>query len=378
MKTPRNHGACALSAQRIWQTLGIILLAGLIQRGGTPSVLGGESPPLPPAFAPPVVTQSSNPAATSPAIPTPRIQFASVTNNLDKIVGGQIVKCEFVFTNTGNRTLEVTDVRSSCGCTTAGDWSRKVEPGQTGTIPIQFDSTDFDGPVSKAILISCNDPHQSRVSLRLMGKVWWPIKVTPKSVYMTVTTDGPASAPKVVKITNMLDQPITLSAPESTNQQIKAELKTIQEGKEFQLLVHAEPASATENLRSLIHIKTSSTEMPLLSVKAFALVQDAITVLPAMVALPPGGLRVKASYNVSIRNNGTNVLTLSDPAINAKGVDLQMRETQPGRFYNITLVFPEGFEIAQNDNIELDVKSNHPRFPVIRVPIKRWGGISSK
>ncbi|HSA00451.1 MAG TPA: hypothetical protein P5055_06895, partial [Candidatus Paceibacterota bacterium] len=219
---------------------------------------------------------------------------------------------------------------------------------------------------------------QSRVSLRLMGKVWWPIKVTPKSVYMTVTTDGPASAPKVVKITNMLDQPITLSAPESTNQQIKAELKTIQEGKEFQLLVHAEPASATENLRSLIHIKTSSTEMPLLSVKAFALVQDAITVLPAMVALPPGGLRVKASYNVSIRNNGTNVLTLSDPAINAKGVDLQMRETQPGRFYNITLVFPEGFEIAQNDNIELDVKSNHPRFPVIRVPIKRWGGISSK
>jgi hypothetical protein len=335
-----------------------------------PVGLAGETPPLPPAF--------STPATNRPAAPAPHIQFASVTNDMEKIVGGQIVKCTFVFTNTGDRPLEITDVRSSCGCTTTGDWSRKVEPGQTGTIPIQFDSTDFDGPVSKSILITCNDPRQTRVSLRLLGKVWWPIKVTPKSVFMTVTTDGPASAPKVVRITNTLDRPITLSTPESTNQQITAELKTIQDGKEYQLLVNAAPTSVQENIRSLIHIKTSSPEMPLLTVKAFALVQDAITVMPAVLALPPGGLRDKASYNVSIRNNGTNVLTLSDPVINAKGVDLQMREMQPGRFYNITLVFPAGFEIAQNDKIELDVKSNHPRFPLIRVPVKLWAGISKK
>ena len=72
---------------------------------------------------------------------------------------------------------------------------------------------------------------------------------------------------------------------------------------------------------------------------------------------------------MSIRNNGTNTLTLSEPEVNAKGVDLQLKEIEAGRSFALTANFPAGFEMAQGEQVELSVKSNHPQFPTIKVPI---------
>ena len=75
----------------------------------------------------------------------PRIQFATPVHDFGRIKGGEVVKYTYVFTNAGQQVLEVTAVQASCGCTTAGDWSRQVEPGQTGSIPIEFNSGSFNG-----------------------------------------------------------------------------------------------------------------------------------------------------------------------------------------------------------------------------------------
>ena len=72
---------------------------------------------------------------------------------------------------------------------------------------------------------------------------------------------------------------------------------------------------------------------------------------------------------VSIRNNGTNTLALSEPAVNVQGVDLQLKEVEAGRSFTLGLNFPAGFEIAQGERVELSVRSSHPQFPSIKVPI---------
>lgn len=75
----------------------------------------------------------------------PKIQFDSTTFNFGRVKSGEIVKHSFVFTNSGTATLEIMDVKTGCGCTTAGAWDKKVEPGKTGIIPLQFNSTGFGG-----------------------------------------------------------------------------------------------------------------------------------------------------------------------------------------------------------------------------------------
>ncbi len=102
---------------------------------------------------------ADQPAATNAAAPVeagatnsaaPKIVFATPVYDFGKVKSGDPVKYTYVFTNTGDATLTLSDVHPSCGCTTAGDWTRQVEPGKTGAIPVQFNSAAYGGATTRA------------------------------------------------------------------------------------------------------------------------------------------------------------------------------------------------------------------------------------
>src|SRR5258706_13679341 len=90
---------------------------------------------------------------------------------------------------------------------------------------------------------------------------------------------------------------------------------------------------------------------------------------PPQITLPAGPLAAKQTAAITIQNNGTNALKLTDAAVDIKGVDVQIAESSPGKMFTATLTFPEGFETPQNTPVAFSVKSNHPRYPVIKVPV---------
>ncbi len=308
-------------------------------------------------------------AGTVPTDPVgPRIQFATPVHDFGRIKGGEVVKYTYGFTNIGDRLLELTAVHVACGCTTAGEWSRQVAPGKTGSIPVQFNSGNFNGQVAKSITVTCNDKTQPSVMLQLKASIWKPIEVTPQFAALNLTTESPSNA-TTVRIVSNEEAPLTLFAPESNNRAFATELRTNQPGKEFQLIVKTVPPLPTGNIQGQITLKTSSTNMPVIHISAWATVQPTVMVVPSQITLPTAPLANALPSNVSIRNNGTNLLALMEPAVNAKGVDVQLTELQPGRYFTLKVIFPAGFEIAQGEKVELSVKSNHPLFPVIKVPI---------
>jgi uncharacterized protein DUF1573 len=324
------------------------------------AVLRADQPATPPASA--AATAGTNASG-------PKIQFETPVYDFGKVKSGDPVKYTYIFTNIGTEVLEVSHVQPSCGCTTAGDWTHKVEPGQTGTIPVQFNSANFNGPVFKTVAVTSNDKSQPSLGLQLKGTVWKPIEVNPQFAVMNISPDSESGATSTVRIVNNMEEPLTLSAPESNNKTFTAELKTTQPGKEFQLIITAAPPLATGNVQGQISLKTSSSNMPVINVTAWANVQPAITVMPPQVTLPAGPLTARLTPSVTIQNNGTNTLTLSEPAVNAKDVDVQINEVQPGHSFSATLTFPEGFEMPLGLPVELTIKSSNPHFAVIKVPI---------
>src|SRR5215510_14924940 len=115
---------------------------------------------LAPAEAP-APSSGTTSAAGTPETSSPRIEFATRIFDFGKVSPGELVRHDFVFTNTGKVLLEIKGVRPGCGCTTAGTWDRQVEPGKTGIIPLQFNSAKFDGEVRKSATVTCNDPSKS-------------------------------------------------------------------------------------------------------------------------------------------------------------------------------------------------------------------------
>jgi hypothetical protein len=321
-----------------------------------------------------VSAQPATPTAPSGAPASgpvgPQIRFATPIYDFGKASAGELVKYQFVFTNAGDEVLAVSNVQPSCGCTTAGEWSRQVEPGKTGIIPIQFNSSAYNGPVTKTVTVTSNDKTHPTFALQIKGTVWKAIEISPQNAILNVAAEAPSNATAVVKIISHMDQPITLSEPECNNHSFAAELKTIQPGKEFELIVKTVPPFGPGNVQGAITLKTSATNMPTLSVMAIAMVQPAVVVTPPQVFLSAAPLGGAMSTTVSVRNNGTNSLSLSDAAVNATGVDVQVKETEPGRQFNVTLVFPAGFETG-GPNVALTFKTSHPKFPVITVPIRQ-------
>src|SRR5262249_3616614 len=103
------------------------------------------------------------PAASAPVNPPaspgrPRSTFDNDLFDADKVPAGQAINHTFIFTNVGNQTLEVTKVNPTCGCTVAGTWTKTVEPGKTGTIPIQVNvNAGWNGQMTKTITVESND-----------------------------------------------------------------------------------------------------------------------------------------------------------------------------------------------------------------------------
>jgi hypothetical protein len=321
----------------------------------------------------PEQTPLPTPAAASPAAATnavgPKIRFESEVHDFGKITAGGTVRCDFVFTNAGDALLEINGVVTTCGCTTAGEWPRQVEPGKTGKIPIEFHAPAYGGAVAKIVTVNSSDKERQAVYLQIKGTVWRPVEVNPQFAIVRANAETLADARASVHIVNNEEQPLVLSAPEINNGLFTAELKTNQPGKEFELSVRAVPTAGAGNRQSQITLRTSSTNEPVLNITAMAVVQPVLAVTPSQINLPRAPLPGKMTYTVSVGYSGTNVMVLSDPAVNVKDVTTELKELQPGRAFSVAVSFPAGFELEGGQTAQLSVKSNHPDFPVIKVSI---------
>lgn len=348
---------CKLTRNMIWVALMAWTAANTFGRDNPP---GAPAPSPAPVPAPTAEVNSSG----------PKIQFATPVFDFGRIQAGESVKHSFVFTNTGDQLLELSNVQPSCGCTTAGDWTRKVMPGQTGAVPVQFNSSHFNGDVLKTISVTSNDKQKPVVVLQLKGKIWKPLELVPAYSVVNVVPDA-TSASASVRILNNTEEPITLSTPESNNKSFSATLTPVKPGKEFQLTIASSGELASGNVQGKIVLKTSWTNNPTLEVPFWVNVQPALSVIPPHILLPRAPLNAKAPTTVTIQNNSTNALTLSEPAVNVPGVDVQIKEVQPGRMYHALLTFPEGFEIPAGQQVLLTMKSSSTRMPEIRVPVSQ-------
>jgi hypothetical protein len=298
----------------------------------------------------------------------PRIEFGEPVADLGELMAGQVVKHDFVYTNVGDSTLEIRAVRASCGCTTAGEWERRVEPGGTGRIPIQFNSANFNGPVAKTVMVQSNDPEQGTVVLQVKGKIYVAVEVLPKTLAFQYQSDDPVAETKTVRLINNLDEPLEVKV-RCEHAAFEVEVETVRPGKEFAVHVRTVPPLGPGTVVAPIVVETGRKDLPPIRVQAYAIERQAVVVSPRQLILPAGPLSVATRPSVTIRSQSTKPLELSEPTIDVPGAKVELREMQAGRVYSLTAIFPEGFELPAGRRVQLSVKSNHQRYPVIQVPV---------
>ncbi len=326
------------------------------------------------AEPPPSSARQTNVAGALPVTGGAHIECAAPVHDFGKLLAGKVMKHEFVITNTGDTVLEISEVKRSCGCTATGEWSRRVEPGQTGRIPIEYHSANDRGSVTKSVTVVSTAANQSNFLLSIKADVWRPFELKPETAVLKVMADSGSNVVATVRILNQLDRPITLSEPRSSHTNLAGELRELVAGKEYDLAVRLVPPMGLGNVFGKISLKTTSAEFPELEIPAYALLQPSLQVSPHALILPGSASSNRTTRIVSIRAAAAKPLALSEPTLNVPGSQIHLKEVEPGRYYAATLSFPPGYVVPSDGRVEFKINSNYADTPVIRVPIIRSGG----
>ena len=108
------------------------------------------------------------------------IEFEKEVHDYGTIENGANGECTFVFKNTGNAPLIISNAKGSCGCTVPSWPKEPIAPGASAKIKVKYD-TNRVGPINKSVTITSNATNEPNKVIRIKGQ----IKAKP-------TTDAPA------------------------------------------------------------------------------------------------------------------------------------------------------------------------------------------
>ena len=180
-----------------------------------------------------------------------------------------VVEVKFPFKNNGTTPVDVTQVESSCGCTTVALTKRHYAPGEGGEIVARYTVADHSGLQKKNVLVATGDGAPP-VELTLAVRIPETLRITP--AFVTWKHDE-AAKPKTVTLEMMQDTPIKDISVQSSSGLVIAELETLTKGRKYQIVVT--PSKTDQNLFSTlaIHCTFGDSERVF---RSYATVQPAI------------------------------------------------------------------------------------------------------
>jgi hypothetical protein len=137
----------------------------------------------------------------------PKLEMEKAVHDFGDIEKGAKVETVFKFKNVGTAPLTITDVGTSCGCTTAKPEKTVYQVGESGEIPVEFNSQRFSGNITKRITISTNDEANPKTVVTIKGFVTVDVEYKPSSIFIanakmgkTVTQEIMVSTAKMEKL----------------------------------------------------------------------------------------------------------------------------------------------------------------------------------
>jgi hypothetical protein len=300
----------------------------------------------------------------------PEIQFKDKTIDFGTITGGEIGNCTFTFTNTGDETLVINKVQPSCACTSAGVWTQKVEPGKTGTIPMRFDSSHFNGAVSKAIIIQCNARSNAVLSIILKGTVYRELNASPQTATLMIYPNS-SNAVSRIKIANIGTNYVALFNPTVSNLRGNSyvlKLATNTPGKDYTLTVSVKLPIVTPIDYGNITIQTSRSNKPPVTIPLVLNRIPWFSIYPSPISIPKNYTNQFLGL-ITVINNAPYPVTLSNPSFTDPNVQVTLASATPGHYYTLKVAIPPNYKSTKP--MAVTVQTSNTNEPSIQIPFLR-------
>lgn len=361
----RQHGTVILALGAI---LPLVLLAPL---AGIAHAAHAASPAPRAAGSAPVAAAAGAAAAHGKAVAVEPIKEAGSVAKGDKVAQ------DFEIRNDGPGTLEITDVKASCGCTVAS-FDKSIPAGKSGKVHVVVDTVTFTGPISKGVTVYTSDPANPQIELTVRAKIEPYIAVKPGYARYVVVR-GEAKEGTIVQTLWAPDgSPMDIVKVDSPWPYLTATFRQAQEGerlpdvdpkiKQWRVEMLLSNEATVGPLAGYVTVHTTHAKQKLVEIPVSGFVRPVIAVTPPKADFGQVEVKEPLRRALDVRSFATEPIRLIgiDPV--GQGIEAKLEPLEEGREYSVRLTLNPGMPKGPFHS-KLTIHTDSPKSPVIEVEL---------
>jgi hypothetical protein len=291
--------------------------------------------------------------APAPAGPwAQKIFFGVTSHDFGTVPHGAQLKHRFKMKNIYQVPLQLTEIRSSCGCLTPTPSTRLHQPEEEGYIDINMDARRFKGPKQIHLFITVGPQFVSTATILVTANARADVVFNPGQVDFGIVPQGQGFTQavdveyagtmdwRILQVVKNADAPFTVTPKELYRS--SAVFRNNKVG--YQIAVTLKPTAAPGPFREELMLKTNDPTSPMLTLAVEGNIQGSLSVAPSTVNLGPVKLGTSKTQRVQVRGAGSRPFRIlgvdgGGPAVKAELpaapatshiLTLQCRPDQPG------------------------------------------------
>lgn len=191
---------------------------------------------------------------------TPKAILGEKAFTFNEVLEGEMVTHAFLIENQGTAPLNVLNVRTSCGCTTAKR-PEIIAPGAQDRIVVQGNTHGYGGRVfHKTITVTTNDPVQPQIRLQFSGPVVQFAHIEPRHIVLRGRKNETVQAEAT--ITPNPKYPFRISSTEVDNQLAEKIDAHLEQREGIYHIIVSNRKSERGDYRGTIMLKTDNAVRP--------------------------------------------------------------------------------------------------------------------
>ena len=296
------------------------------------------------------------------------VEIEAPIHDFGQVFGGAEVEHIFTFTNRGENILEITNVDSSCRCTTGFLSDTQIPPGGIGKIKVAFKAPPTSEAINEVVKLTTNHPKISTFELTVKATVITPFETIPAHLLLgRISPDSFAGRHLLLR--------------QSLEHKVK--IVDIKPSSKY-IVARPEPPIKNGNVRVLITVEAGMPVGTFIERLQIDFVYDGhqyTSTIPISgeilgdVAFSPKQLFlgiVKPSQvskrRVKLSSSRGEYLEISAVRTDSKYIDAQLEIMEEGNRYEVLLVIAA--EAPEGDLTDtLTVQTNSTNQPELKIPI---------
>jgi len=307
----------------------------------------------------------------------PKLVVPEKIIDLGKVPEGTKKDIVFKLKNEGNAPLTIRAARPTCGCTVA-DFDKEIAPGKTGEVRAKLDTTGFRGPISKSILVACDDPMTPTVALAIRADVRPFLAVYPRPLVRFNALEKEGAIEKIVVAGTERSGDFKLTGAKSESPDLKVNYRKLEEkdyvedaGKpQYEVEIELKKDAAPGVINTSVILSTNKKEEGEIKVQVIGIVRALLRATPPQLQFGAVEAKFAPTRNVIVINNKPNQdIHITKTTINDPAFDVETTAVKDGKRYQIAVSVRKDAKPGLKEAV-ITIQTDDPEVPKLEVPVR--------